>query len=279
MPEQSARQNMRHILYYLRRDMPDLPPKPDAGQQAVPILLANRQTIQLNPLADLSSDVRCFESLIESTQNHDHLKISCSARCAARIWNWPVALYSGNFLAYFYLDDSNEFEAWAEVQRQRYRRQALDALETLTTFATRGAAYAEARAYAERQLEIDNLRESAYRHLMQILALNGQRAEALALCETLKRLLAEELGLAPSARTTERCEQIRAGDRSFTEQDARGVLGLAGDSGNFYGRDIPVLMKVDIFGTLYIAKKIRKCPRVMVGTSVKKKRRPKASHT
>ena len=278
MPEQSARQNMRQILYYLRRDMPDLPPKPDAGQQAVPILLANRQTIQLNPLADLSSDVRCFESLIESTQNHDHLDILLCQACRQNLES-AVALYSGNFLAYFYLDDSNEFEAWAEVHRQRYRRQALDALETLTTFATRGAAYAEARAYAERQLEIDNLRESAYRHLMQILALNGQRAEALALCETLKRLLAEELGLAPSARTTERCEQIRAGDRSFTEQDARGVLGLAGDSGNFYGRDIPVLMKVDIFGTLYIAKKIRKCPRVMVGTSVKKKRRPKASHT
>ena len=87
----------------------------------------------------------------------------------------------------------------------------------MTTIATQGASYAEARAYAERQLEIDNLRENAYRQLMNILALNGQRVEALSLYETLKQLLAEELSMAPSARTTERCEQIRAGDLSFTE--------------------------------------------------------------
>ena len=192
------------------------------GESKVPLLLANRQTTQLNPTADISSDAARFAALLKRIETHDHLAILLCPDCCKDLAE-VADLYKGEFLADFYLDDSNEFEAWAEVQRQRYRRQALDALETLTTFATRGAAYAEARAYAERQLEIDNLRESAYRHLMQILALNGQRAEALALCETLKRLLAEELGMAPSARTTERCEQIRAGDRSFTEPVARGV--------------------------------------------------------
>ena len=224
MPEKSARQNLRQILYYLRRDMPDLPRKGD-GVQTVPLLRANRQTIQLNPQADANSDIQRFESLVETTQYHDHLDILLCQECRENLEK-AMSLYNGNFLADFYLDDSNEFEAWAEVQRQRCRRQALDALETLTTMATREASYAEARIYAEQQLEIDDLRESAYRQLMKILALNGQRAEAMVLYESLRRLLAEELGMAPASRTTERYEQIRAGDLSFTEPLARGVRGL-----------------------------------------------------
>lgn len=38
-------------------------------------------------------------------------------------------LYRGNFLEDFYLDDSNAFEEWAQVKREGYRRQVLDALE------------------------------------------------------------------------------------------------------------------------------------------------------
>jgi WD40 repeat protein/serine/threonine protein kinase/DNA-binding SARP family transcriptional activator len=225
MLERSARQNLRQILYYLRRDMPALPQKRDGGEQAVPLLLANRQTLQLNPHADVISDVRQFESLIVSTQIHDHLDILLCPACCRNL-ETAVALYRGDFLADFYLDDSNEFEEWAEVYRQKYRRQALDALETLTSMATRGASYAKARAYAERQLEIDDLRESAYRQLMKILALNGQRAEAMALYESFSRLLAEELAMAPASRTTERYEQIRTGNLSFAEPATRGVRGL-----------------------------------------------------
>jgi DNA-binding SARP family transcriptional activator/energy-coupling factor transporter ATP-binding protein EcfA2 len=229
MPERSARQNLRQIIYNLRRAIPDLPQKSEGGENSgeatVPLLVANRQIIQLNPLADVSSDVYRFESLIENTQTHDHLDILLCHECRRNL-ETAVDLYTGDFLADFYLDDSNEFEEWAEIQRQRYRRQALDALETLTTIATREASYAAAHAYAERQLIIDNLRESAYRQLMKILALNGRRAEALAVYERFSRLLAEELGMAPATRTTERYEQIRAGDLNFSPPVARGVRGL-----------------------------------------------------
>ncbi|MFN2141092.1 MAG: BTAD domain-containing putative transcriptional regulator, partial [Candidatus Promineifilaceae bacterium] len=169
MPERSARQNLRQIIYNLRRAVPDLPQKSEDGENeietAVPLLLANRHTVRLNPLADVSSDVARFEMLIESTQAHDHLDILLCHDCRRNL-ETAVALYQGDFLADFYLDDSNEFEAWAEIQRQRYRRQALDALEILTAMAAREASYATARAYAEQQIEIDDLRESAYRQLM-----------------------------------------------------------------------------------------------------------------
>ncbi len=227
MPERSARQNLRQIIYNLRRAVPDLSAKTDDEQteESVPLLLANRQTIQLNPQAAVTSDVARFEALTKSVQTHDHMDLFLCHDCRQNL-ETAVSLYAGDFLADFYLDDSNEFEEWAEATRQAYRRQALDALETLTAVAIRQTSYPEARAYAERQLEIDNLRESAYRQLMKVLALNGQRAEALALYESCQRLLAEELGMAPASRTTEVYEQIRAGDLSFAAPPTQGVRGF-----------------------------------------------------
>ncbi|WP_420643887.1 AfsR/SARP family transcriptional regulator [Candidatus Leptofilum sp.] len=202
MPERSARQNLRQIMYNLRRAVPDLASEADSDTTAVPLILANRQTIQLNPKAIIKSDIMQFSALIKSVQSHDHLDLFLCHDCQQKLAT-AVSLYTSDFLADFYLDDSNEFEEWAEITRQTYRRQVLDALETLTAIKTRQTTFAEARAYAERQIEIDDLRESGYRQLMKILALSGQRAEALALYDSCRRLLSEELSMAPSARTTE----------------------------------------------------------------------------
>ena len=222
MPESSARQNLRQVLFHLRRAIPDLDPV--SGPTAVPAVLADRQTIRLNPAAAISTDTARFDALLAQTQQHDHVDLFTCPFCYERL-DAAVALYTGDFLADFYLDDSNEFEDWAAARRQAYRRAALDALETLTTMAMRRQAYVEARGYAERQLTIDNLRESAYRQLMEILALNGRRSEALALYDTCRRALAEELGMQPTARTTELAERIRAGDAHLHREPLPGVRG------------------------------------------------------
>ena len=57
----------------------------------------------------------------------------------------PYAIYRGDFLADFYLDDSNAYEDWAQVTREAYRRKALDALDLLTAVATRQGDYAKAQ--------------------------------------------------------------------------------------------------------------------------------------
>lgn len=226
MPDSSARQNLRQVLFHLRRAVPDLDPvAPDKAEAtAVPLLIADRQTIRLNPAAALNIDTARFDALLAQTLEHEHLDLFTCHTCYERL-NSAVALYDGDFLADLYLDDSNEFEDWAAQRRQAYRRQALDALETLATIAMRRLAYLQARGYAERQLALDNLRESAYRQLMEILALNGRRSDALALYETCRRVLAEELSMAPTARTTELYEQIRAGKSQFDLESRSGVRG------------------------------------------------------
>ncbi|MDX1415582.1 MAG: protein kinase, partial [Candidatus Promineifilaceae bacterium] len=233
MPERSARHNLRQALYYLRLSVPEvsangLPLESselDKSDTAlVPLVLANRQTIQLNPRAAVQVDVRRFSHLIATWQAHEHLDLLTCSTCRETLEE-AIALYRGDFLADFYLDDSNEFEEWAESKRYSYRRKALDALETLTSMKMRQKAYPEAQTHAEQQLEIDNLRESAYRQLMEILALNGRREEALAVYENCRDLMAQELGMAPTKRTTEIYELILAGDLRFDEQQPQGIRG------------------------------------------------------
>lgn len=69
-----------------------------------------------------------------------------------------------------------------------------------------------AEGYARRQIEIDNLRESGHRQLMETLALSGRRTEVLAHYDTLRLLLEKELGAEPSAETIELYERV-LGDR------------------------------------------------------------------
>ncbi len=226
MPERSARHNLRQVLYHLRQVLPELSAaERTEGDTAVPTLLTNRQTIQLNPKAALLVDVHEFEAQLQSVQDHDHVDLLVCQRCRETLAA-AVDLYQGDFLADFYLSDSNDFEEWAEIARQGYRRKALDALETLTTIYIRQSEYREAQEFARRQLEIDNLRESAYRQLMEIYALSGRREEALALYESCRRLLAEELGMGPSTRTTEIYRKIVAGDLRFDARTNRGVRGF-----------------------------------------------------
>ena len=224
MPNRSARHNLRQVLYYLRSAIPELQSNQDREADNVPLLHANRQMIQLNPEAAVTVDVIQFESLMNGVQTHEHVNVLSCQICLADL-EQAIDLYQGDFLVDFYLDDSNAFEDWAQMTREAYRRKVLDALEMLTAAAIRLGDYAKAQALAQRQLGIDNLRENAYRQLMEALALSGHREEALAVYDNCRRLLAEELGMEPANRTTEIAQKIQAGDLSFETPLAQGVRG------------------------------------------------------
>ena len=224
LPERSARGNLRQIIYYLRKAVPEVTSRESEENDLVPLFVANRSAIQLNPAAAVEVDAHQFESYFLGIRNHNHLELLACSDCRQNLEK-AIALYRGNFLEDFYLDDSNEFEEWAQIWQEAYRRKALDALEILTAMSSRQKEYPQAQAYAERQLEIDDLRESAYRQLMEIMALSGQRADALATYERCRRLLAEELGMAPAKRTTEVYERILAGELSFDTSMPEGVRG------------------------------------------------------
>jgi DNA-binding SARP family transcriptional activator len=132
-----------------------------------------------------------------------------------------AALYRGDFLADFYLPDSENFEEWAAARRAVYRRLGLEALAKLTAVHLEQANFSEAEKYARRQLEIDNLRESGHRQLMEALARNGRRRAALSHYESLSQLLQTELDIEPSAETQALAKAIRTDELSGKSEGRR----------------------------------------------------------
>ncbi|MCB9433673.1 MAG: AAA family ATPase [Ardenticatenaceae bacterium] len=112
-------------------------------------------------------------------------------------------LYSGDFLAGFQVREAEGFERWLQTEREHWRQRVIAVLELLTLFSLSQQilAHEKSIAYLRRLLQLDPLRESAHRHLMQLLAATNQRSEALKQYELCRKLLWEELGVSPEAET------------------------------------------------------------------------------
>ena len=192
LPLQSAQANLRQTLYHLRQAIPDMPA--EAGDGVNHFLLSDRQIVRINPDYPVESDLARFNRFLDG---------SIEQRIDA------TELYRGDFLADFYLVDSAAYESWIAQRRAAFRRQVLKAMTDLSTFHTERGAYNEAEGFARRQLELDNLRESAYRQLMEALALSGRRSEALSEFDACRLVLQKELGVEPSAETLSLLEKIR----------------------------------------------------------------------
>lgn len=132
-----------------------------------------------------------------------------------------VALYRGDFLAGFTLDDCPEFEMWLQGEQEYWRRQVGQVLEALIEHHAAQSEDNQAQAYARRWLALEPWCEEAHRYLITLLARSGQRSVALAQYETCRRTLAEELAVEPAAETIALVEQIRRGELGRGAEDAK----------------------------------------------------------
>ncbi len=206
MPEKSARHNLRQVLYALRQTFPEVVALGNNG--TVPLLLTNRFTVQINPEAMVEVDIHRLDSTLDKTRSHDHLALANCESCIQAL-KQVVTLHAGEFLSDFYLEDSNPFEDWVEAIREEYRYKVLEILEILADIAIQNQDYEQACHWVQRQLTIDNLRESAHRQMMKALALASRRVEALHQYRQFSQLLREELDIAPSQETSDLYERIR----------------------------------------------------------------------
>lgn len=196
-PESSARANLRAVLSKLRTALQERSAK-------APYLIANRQTIQFNRTSDYCLDVTDFDRSIKVERD------TLDAGSVMQL-EQAVTLYRGPFLDSFFLDGCAEFEEWLLLTRERLQRQMLGALHLLAEYFERNGDYAQARHYAERQIEIDPFQERAHQQIMRLFAANGQRSQALAHYNACQRILATELGIEPSDETVTLAKVIRKG--------------------------------------------------------------------
>jgi DNA-binding SARP family transcriptional activator len=198
-PGEAAQKNLRHSLYSLRKLLGDQ----DAAQ---PYLLVDHQTIQLNREADVWVDVGEFEAAISEGRPG-----SGDLQSTIRNLQSAIALYRGSFLEGFDLGDSPAFEEWLLARREHYNQQMLQALSRLADVYLEQGQHEKAESYAYRQIELEPWSEKAHQQLMHALSMKGERVQALAQFESLRKVLKRELGVEPSEETLQLYQQIRDG--------------------------------------------------------------------
>ncbi|GIK38497.1 MAG: transcriptional activator [Chloroflexota bacterium] len=187
---------------------------------------ADYHTIQFQPVDSYWVDVHTFAQLVKSGLGKSASKSSPSktapdwfpahlaADIQAELLAEAVALYRGDFMTGFFLDDCPEFETWLLREQEGWRRQVTELLERLLVYYARSNQDDQALAQTRRWLELEPWRERAHRYLMVLLARQAERSAALAQYEICRRALAEELAVEPSAAMVTLYEQIRSGELS-----------------------------------------------------------------
>lgn len=208
--EGQARTNLRNLLHYLRRALPD----------ADSYLDISAQTLQWRSDAPLALDVADFEAALAQAEQAGRAGAAAAAQAALER---AVALYRGDLLPSCYDD-------WIIPCREGLRQAYLNGLERLVQIVEGQRDYATAIGYAQRLLRHDPLHEATYRHLIRLHALNGDRASALRAYHACATILGRELGVEPSTATREAYEQLlRAGPwPSPRLPDPTAVLPLVG---------------------------------------------------
>ncbi len=198
-PERSARTNLRNALANLRHVLGERAWSRDRDA-SLAFLDSTHQTIQFNGQSDYWLDALAFESLVATVPP------------VVEGLEQAVGLVRGPFLEGFSLADASPFEEWLLLRREQLGRQMVEALDSLAAIYEECGAYEQALAHARRRVDLEPWEEDGQRLLMRLLASSGNQSEALAQYETLRRVLAEDLGFDPAPETTQLYEQIRNGD-------------------------------------------------------------------
>lgn len=204
--DEAARRSLRVALTHLRRVIDD----PHAEMA---MLLVTRDTIAFNTNASYSLDIVQFAQHLGALQQHAEAPHMLCAACAEQLTR-AVRLYRGTFIADLRLNDSDTFEEWARLHRERLHRQIVDALGMLFAYHEQHGNDAMAHQYAWRLIELEPWDEAAHRCLMRVMFRRGQSGAALTQYKRCSRILADEFGIAPTTETTALYESIGSPARS-----------------------------------------------------------------
>ena len=100
---------------------------------------------------------------------------------------------------------------WALRARDEHAADLAGVLGTLAARAEDAGDLPAAVAWTRRRLDVEPLAEAAYRELIRLLALDGDRPAALAVARAMSERLRSQLGIPPSAATRALVEDIRHG--------------------------------------------------------------------
>ncbi len=237
---EAGRRSLSVALSSLRHQME--PPGVTVGA----VIAADRISIRLNS-ALVMTDVADFESALQrASQTGDDT-------AQGRLLTEAADLYRGEFLPGFYED-------WVLAERERLAESLLGALQRLIAHLESEGDFKQAIAFACRALGADPLREQSYRDLMHLYRATGRHSTALRQYNELKRILREELDIAPNAESRKLADEIMAERQTAgetqdseisTDADAEGDMSItAGPRRPFSSIRAPQTLVIPPFGTV-----------------------------
>jgi DNA-binding SARP family transcriptional activator len=188
--DQQARTSLRQALTAVRRGLPE----------ADSVISADTDCVALAPSA-LEVDALVFEQAVglgtvEALQS-------------------GLQLYRGDLLDGFSAD-APAFEQWLVAERERLRGLAVQALSALFEFQRRLGLSDAAVETAARLVALDPLREDTQRDLIRLYLQQGRMVEALRQYQSVRQVLARELGVQPAPETEQLYREIVQQRRTVT---------------------------------------------------------------
>lgn len=197
-PEHRARNNLSVLLSSLRKHVGE-------------VIAANRETVRIVATAywfDAEAFWSC-SSVLE--QPHSHTTLTTLAKA--------TALYQQDFLAGMHIAHADDFETWLAHERHRFRGRAVAVLNTLLDDHCDHGRYAEGINLAQRVLVLEPFSDHAHERLIHMLALTGQRTQALRHFDNYRNLLAEELQLTPNVTLQAVINRVHKGELTHANDD------------------------------------------------------------
>src|SRR5262249_38420094 len=150
-------------------------------RQALPIfpIRAEGDTLAWEPPADTWVDLHEFQSLTRATAPPSDASAAGGESLTRRL-EAATALYRGTFLDGFGVRDSESYEEWLRLERERWQQRWLDGLDQLIEAYAAAGEWAPAIEHARRALAADPFQERFHRSLMRLHYLAGDRAAAMA---------------------------------------------------------------------------------------------------
>ncbi|MBV7339467.1 AAA family ATPase [Chloroflexi bacterium TSY] len=187
MPEQKARHSLRSALHNLRSLV---------GSH----LIITRETVAFNRETPYWLDVEIVRAgLTTHRQQHTHQQIQET-----------IALYRGEFLAGFHINDAPNFEEWMIREREHLRIQMIDELSDLAEGYIHKGKSETGLLVTRRLLDLEPWHERAHRQQMILLAQSGRRSAALLQYELCCQVLEDEFDVEPAQETRSLYARLKA---------------------------------------------------------------------
>ncbi len=215
--ERQARRRLSTAVWRLRKYFEAVP----CGGDRVVVTSGDRLAFRANP--PFWADITAFDAIVGRAGDDDPDDVADLERA--------VEWYRGDLLEGCY-------EEWLLPDRERYRQRLITGLERLADWHHRRGNPERAIHYGLRLLDLDPLRESIHRAIMQLHIERGEPTEAIRQFERCRQILDDELGAPPMPETLLLAARIRQpldlGSR-FDELTAN--LGLGGRRPDAPGAD------------------------------------------